>query len=146
MVGVVIALTGLGGCERSPEQARALVEARRASWERELGGIKEQHAILAARYQQQPGVAGGSAAALRLRAAVDGARQSIIDVKSQLDQAATRMEQAARRNDSAGEQTLEEESVRARAYLQALGEQLTVAAHQLEEFSRSEAGAKGNSP
>ena len=142
VVGVVSALTSVSGCERSPEQAHALVEAQRASWARELGGIKEQQAILATRLQQQGAAAGTSPAALRMRAVLDGARQSLVDVQNQLDQAATRMEQAARRNDQAGAQVLEEESVRAREYLQSLREQLTAASKQFEEFSRSGTEAK----
>jgi hypothetical protein len=145
ILGVITALTSVSGCERSPEQARALVEAQRASWTRELGGIKEQQAILATRFEQQSAGAGASPAALRVRAVFDGARQSIIDVQSQLDQAATRMEQAARRNDRAGAQVLDEESVRAREYLQSLREQLTAATQQLEEFSHRETEAKAAS-
>jgi hypothetical protein len=142
IVCVVSALTSVSGCERSPEQARALVEVQRASWARELGGIKEQHAILATRFQQQAAGADTSPAARRLRAVLDGARQSLVDVQNQLEQAATRMEQAARRNDQAGARVLDEESVRAREYLQSLREQLTAATQQFEEFSRSETEAK----
>jgi len=76
---------------------------------------------------------------------IDGARQSIVDVQRQLDQAATRMEQAARRNDRAGEQALDEESLLARQYLQSLGEQLTAAAQQFEQFSRHETESKASS-
>jgi len=146
---VVLALAafgaGVGGCERSPEQARAVVEARRASWARDLGGLKEQQALLAVRFEQQQAGGGGSAATLRLRAMIDGARQSIVDVQRQLDQAATRMEPAARRNDRAGEQALDEESLLARQYLQSLGEQLTAAAQQFEQFSRHETESKASS-
>ena len=62
-----------------------------------------------------------------------------------LDQAATRMEQAARRNDRVGDGALDEECLRARQYLETLGEQLTVAAEQVEEFSRGETAAKEKS-
>jgi len=145
VVTLTVIGAGASGCERSPEEARALVDARRASWARELGGMKEQQAILAARFEQQRAGADNSAAALRLRAVIEGARQSIVDVQSQLDQAATRMEQAARRNDRVGDGALDEECLRARQYLETFGEQLTVAAEQVEEFSRGETAAKEKS-
>jgi len=74
---------------------------------------------------------------MRARAVVDGTRQSITDVESQLAQAEGRMEQAVRRGGDAGERAIEEESVKARGYLQALGEELVEATQQLDQFSRT---------
>ena len=48
-VGIVLSLTVVAGCNRGVEAARAMIAERQASWARQLGGIKEQHAILAAR-------------------------------------------------------------------------------------------------
>jgi predicted solute-binding protein len=55
------------------------------------------------------------------------------------------MEQAFRRGGEAGERAVEEESARARSYLQALGEQLGTTAQQIEDISRSEDDAKQQS-
>jgi hypothetical protein len=129
------------GCERSAEASRALVAERRASWSRELAGIKEQQSALATRL----GGAGQGPAAQRTRAVLDGARQSITDVENQLAQAQQRMEQAIRRGGEDGRRAIDDESARARDYLQALGEQLVAAAQQLEEFSRSEDETKQKS-
>jgi hypothetical protein len=84
----------------------------------------------------------GGPAALRTRAVLDGARQSIADVESQLAQAEARMEQAIRRGGEAGQRSIDEESAKARSYLQALAEQLGAATRQLEDLSRNEAETK----
>ena len=134
------------GCERSAEASRAVVAERRASWAREIAGIKAQQAALAARLGQQGAGSAGGPAAVRTRAVLDGARQSIADVESQLAQAEARMEQAIRRSGEAGQHAIDDESVKARAYLQALGEQLGAAAQQLDDLSRSEDEPKQQSP
>jgi hypothetical protein len=141
-LGVVIALLSGVGCERSAEASRAIVAERRASWGREIAGIKEAHAALAARLGGQGSGLSGGPAALRTRAVLDGARQSIADVESQLAQAEARMEQAIRRGGEAGQRSIDEESAKARSYLQALAEQLGAATRQLEDLSRNEAETK----
>jgi len=77
---------------------------------------------------------------------LDGARQSIADVEIQLAQAANRVEQAIRRGGQAGEQAIDEESIRARGYLQGLGDQLSTAARQLDVLATSDEEAKRQSP
>lgn len=146
ILGILIALGSAAGCERSAEASRALAAERRASWSRELGGIKEQHAALVARLGQRGTDPNCSPATRRTRAVLDGLRQSITDVESQFAQAEPRMEQVLRRGGDVGQRSLDDESARARSYLQALGEQLVATAQQIEELSRSEDEAKQQSP
>jgi hypothetical protein len=139
VLGIVVALAWAAtGCQQSAEVARAQIAERRASWAREIAGIKEQNAALLARLGGRGVGSGASAAAVRMRATLDGGRQSIADVENQLAQAATRMEEATRRGGRAAEQAIEEESVRVRGYLQALGEQLGATARQLDEFGNQD--------
>jgi hypothetical protein len=143
-LGVAISLAWAAGCDRSAEASRAVVAARRASWAREIGGMREQQAALAARLSEQGTGSNAGPAALRTRAVLDGARQSIADVERQLAQADGRMEQAIRRGGEAGQHSIDDESANARGYLTALGEQLAAAARQLDGFSRSEAEASSS--
>jgi len=145
VLGVLIAVASVAGCERSAEASRALAAERRASWSRELSGIREQHAALVARFGERRNGGNASPAIVRTRAVLDGARQSIIDVDSQFAQAEMRMAEAFRRSGEAGERAVDEESARARSYLQALGEQLGTTAQQIEDISRSEDDAKQQS-
>jgi hypothetical protein len=140
------ALIAGSGCERNTEASRALIGERRASWAREIAGIKEQHAALAARLGGRGAGATGRPAEQRMQAVLDGARQSIVDVESQLSQAQTRMEQAVRHGGEAGRRAIDEESVKARGYMQALGEQLVTAAQQLDDLSKSADKTKAQSP
>jgi len=55
-------------------------------------------------------------------------------------------EGAVGRGGRAAEKTIDEESANARAYLQALGEQLVVVAQQLDESGRNDDGTKEQSP
>lgn len=141
----VVVVVG-AGCERSAEASRAVVAERRASWSREIAGIKQQQAALAARLGPQRTGAASGPATLRTRAVLDGARQSITDVESQLAQAEARMELAIRRGGEAGQHAIDDESVKARGYLQALGEQLAAAARQVDDLSRNEDEAKKQTP
>lgn len=126
------------GCERSADASRALVAERRAAWAREIAGIREQQAALASRMGSSGAGTGDSPAVRRTRAVLDGARQSIADVENQLTQASTRMEHEIRRGGEAGRQAIDDESARARGYLQSLGDQLGAAAQQVEELARNE--------
>jgi len=148
VAGAVLAAALIAGtgCERNTEAARALIAERRASWAREIAGIKEQHAALAARLGARGAGAIDRPADQRMHAVLDGARQSIVDVESQLSQAQTRMEQAIRRGGEAGQRAIDEESVKARGYMQALGEQLVTAAKQLDDLSKSEDKTQQPSP
>jgi len=145
-VAIVIALCAGVGCERSAEASRAIVAERRASWTREIAGIREQHAALAARLGGHGTGSSGGPAALRAHAVLDGARQSITDVENQLAQAEGRMQQAIHHGGEAGQRSIDEESAKARGYLQALAEQLGAAAGQLDELSQNENEAKKQSP
>jgi hypothetical protein len=140
---VVIVLAAVAGCERGGEASRALLAERRASWAREIAGLKAQHEVLATRLEGRPAPGAGAGAGAiaserRLRAVLDGARQSITDVESQFAQAEGRVDHAIRRGSQAGERALEEESARARSYLQALGEQLGAVARQADERARTD--------
>ena len=140
---VAIVLAWVAGCERGGEASRAVLAERRASWAREIAGLKSQHEVLAARLEGRPGAgAGASAADRRMRAVLDGTRQSIADVESQFAQAGGRVDQAIGRGSQAGERALEEESSRARSYLQKLGEQLGAVARQVDEHARTDDEAK----
>jgi len=133
----IVALIVTGGCDRSADASRTLIAGLRASWTREIAGLKSQHLALVARLGSRGTDSSDGPAAMRARAVVDGTRQSITDVESQLAQAEGRMEQAVRRGGDAGERAIEEESVKARGYLQALGEELVEATQQLDQFSRT---------
>src|SRR5262249_13907977 len=109
----------------------------RASWAREIAGIKSEHAALVARLGSQGADSKDGPAAIRARAVLDGTRQSIVDVENQLAQAEGRMEQTARGGGDAAQGMSDEESVKARGYLQALNEQLVVTAQQLDQFPRT---------
>ena len=143
---ILIALVSAAGCARSAEASRALVGARRASWAREVDGIKAQHAALAVRLGEQGAGFSTGPALLRTRAVLDGTRQSIADVEGQLAQAAERMERAIRRGGEDGQRAIDDESAKARGDLQALSEQLVAAATQLDDFSRSEDETKQKTP
>jgi hypothetical protein len=135
-LGVLIALAiAVGGCERSAEVSRAVLAQRRDSWSRELAGLREQHAALAARIDDRAGAARGPEV-IRTRAVLEGSRQSIVDVENQLQQTETRLEEAIRRGDSA-EKAIDQESALARGYLQGLGEQLGAAARQVDVLARN---------
>jgi len=132
---VAIGVLSAGGCERSAESSRALIAARRASWAREIAGIKEQHAALEARLGGQAAGPGAGPAEQRARAVLAGVRQSIDDVETQLAQAETRMQRAVGESGESGERAIDEESVKARSYLQALSDGIAAAAQQLEQMS-----------
>ena len=138
---VAIVLAAVAGCERGGEASRAVLAERRASWAREIAGLKAQHEVLATRLEGRPAPgegAGAAASERRMRAVLDGARQSIADVESQFAQAEGRVDQAIGRGSQAGERALEEESARARSYLQALGQQLGAVARQADERARTD--------
>jgi chromosome segregation ATPase len=140
---VVMVVASVAGCERGGEASRAVLAERRASWAREIAGLKSQHEVLATRFEGRSGTgAGASASERRMRAVLDGARQSIADVESQFAQAEGRVAQAIRRSTQAGEKALEEESARARSHLQALGEQLGAVARQADDRARTDDEAK----
>ena len=144
---VVIVLASVVGCDRGGEASRAVLAERRASWTREIAGLKAQHEVLATRLEGRPGAgAGATASERRMRAVLDGARQSIADVESQFAQAEGRVDQAIRRGSQAGERALEEESARARSHLQALGQQLGEVARQADERARTDDETKQATP
>jgi hypothetical protein len=139
-LGLAIALASPAGCDRSTEASRALIVERQASWTREIGAMRQQHAALAARIGQRETEGGDGPAEQRTLAVLEGARQSIADVESQLAQATPRLEAAATGGGEAGQRAIDEESARARAYLQALGEQLRTAGRQIDDFGRNQNG------
>lgn len=136
-LSVVIAIGITAGCEQGADFLRASLAQRRDSWSRELSGLKEQQAALAARLDERLGTSRGGPAAMRTRAVLDGARQSIVDVDNQLQQAGTRLEQAIRRGGDSGEKALDDESALARGYLQGLGQQLGAVAQQVDGLAQN---------
>lgn len=124
------------GCDQSAEVSRAVLAQRRDLWSRELARLRERHAALAARLDDQFGAARG-AEEMRTRAVLDGARQSIVDIEKHLRQAETRIEQAIRRGGDSGEKAIDQESALAREYLQGLDEQLGTAARQIDLLART---------
>jgi hypothetical protein len=140
---VVMVLASIAGCERGGEASRAVLAERRASWAREIAGLNQQYASLATRLGGRLGVgtgAGDTPAERRMRATLDGTHQAIADVETQLQQAAERIEQAIGRGGQVTEKTLDEESARARGYLHGLGEQLGLAARQVDELAWNHQG------
>ena len=135
------------GCERHADASRALLAERRASWGREIAALKSQHAALLARSEGLSGLhAAAGPSQQRMHVVLDGARQSIADVEIQLAQVESRVEPAIRRGGQASEQAINDESARARSYLQGLGEQLSSAARQLDVLASSDDEAKRQSP
>jgi hypothetical protein len=123
------------GCERTSEASRAALAERRESWSREIGGCNGQYAALEARLAGGAGTASrGGVAERRVRAVLEGTRQSIADVEIQLGQAAGRAEQAISRGREEGERAIETEGVNARASLQALNEQIGRTARQVDDY------------
>jgi hypothetical protein len=147
-LGLVVALTFAAGCEKSAESSRAMFAQRQESWSRELAEIKSEQATLAGRLDER--LAGqaerGTVAERRMRALLDSTRQSIADVEAQIRQAKGRVDQAARHGSQAARSAIDDESARARGYLQSLGEQLGATEQQLGQFAANEDEAKHASP
>jgi hypothetical protein len=146
VLGVAIALVAAVGCEQGADAQRAMLAQHRSSWTREIAGLKELHAALAARLNERLGGARGGPAGTRARAVIDGARQSIVDVENELDQAATRIDQAIRHGGDSGEKALKEESARARGYLQGLHDQIGGGARQVDALALGGNGTKQARP
>jgi hypothetical protein len=124
-------------CERDADSVRAALAARQASWARQLEGIKAQHAALADRLQRQPASpANASPATLRMRARLEGARQSLTDVEIQRRQIDQQIEQALTQGGDAAEKALEEVSARMNGYFEGLTADVTAAGGELDALSK----------
>jgi hypothetical protein len=138
------------GCQRDAETARALLRTQQASWERGLGSLKEQQAALKERFERQPpppATAPGdvSPTAMRMRAILDGGRQSLVDIESQIRQVPDRLEPAMGRGPEVAEKALEQESARINDYLKSMSDQLALAGRELDGYGKSGAASKTGS-
>lgn len=145
-LALAVLLASSTACERTSEASRASLARRRNSWAGELAGLKEQQAALAARLDGRMASAAGSVAQRRMWATLDGARQAIADTELELQQAESRIEHAIERGSAVGQKSMEDESSKARSYLQALGEQIATAARQIDEFAQNESETKHTTP
>ncbi len=125
------------GCERDADSVRTALALRQDSWARQLESIKAQHSALTERFQRQPASrADVSPAVLRMRARLDGARQSLADVEIQRRQIDQRIEQALSRGGDAAEKALEEVIAVMNGYFEGLTADLTAAGSELGELSK----------
>jgi hypothetical protein len=136
---VCVAVIGiaLAGCQHDVERLRLELTARQASWDRQLGTIKAEHASLKERFGREignTGVAATNPAALRARATIDGLRQSIADVEIQARQVGPRLEEATTHGSDAAEKLLEQESARMNGTFQALVADLAATTQQVNDF------------
>jgi hypothetical protein len=77
---------------------------------------------------------------MRLRAALDGATQSLVDVEGQMRQVGPRIEQAIGEGGDVAEKALDEETSRMTAYLQGVAADLASVGRQLDEVRGRDRG------
>ena len=132
---LLIAGIALGGCQRDAESIKAALAARRATWDRELGSIKARKAAVDERLgRKAAAMKPGSPAVERIRAMLDGARQSLIDVEMQENQIGPNLVKL--RSGEEAEKALEQESQRMSEYLVQLTAGIGAAGRALDEVDR----------
>jgi hypothetical protein len=136
-------------CNNANDVLRQELRAEQASWERELATLKAQQVVLKERFDRQSGaivVNPGAVpvAQLRLRAILDGARQSAVDVELETRQSAARAEQAIARSSDEGEKSLTREREQMRTYLQGLTSQVATAGRELDDLANTGSVSKAN--
>jgi hypothetical protein len=137
---VLLLLVGLailpGACRSSDDVIRAALAAETAGWQRELRTLADRHAALAVRVPP-PGREGPGDR--RLRATLDGFRQSMADVNGQMRQIAPRVEQALKQTPATAQTTLEKEAALMDSYLRGLAADLNSAEQQSDLLAADEA-------
>ena len=132
---LIVAL--VASCERDAESLRSQLTAKQAAWERQIGSLRALQSSMQERFERQPppavAVAGGvSAPHQRMRAILDGSRQSLADLHLQIRQASPRLEPEIARGGEASETALEAEASRIGGLLQQLSGQLTSVGQELD--------------
>ena len=129
-------LSFLTACERGTDGVHAALSGRQSGWHRDLENVRAQLAQLRQRF---PATARAVAPQnLRIRAALDGADQSVADIDRQVTEVAASVDAASVHGASAAEQALEQGSTRMNDYLSALASDVAAAGRQLDEFETNE--------
>jgi hypothetical protein len=133
----VLIVAFVASCERDPESLRSQLTAKQAAWERQVSSLRALQSSMQERFERQPPpavalVGGVSAPHQRVRAILDGSRQSLADLHLQIRQAGSRLEPEITRGGEASEHALDAEATRIGALLQQLSGQLTSVAQELE--------------
>ena len=127
----------VASCERDAESLRSQLVAKQAAWERQVGSLRAIQSSMQERFERQPPaavtVAGGvSAPHARVRAILDGSRQSLADLHLLIRNASSRLEPEIAGGGEASESALEAEAARLGGLLQQLSGQLTSISHELD--------------
>ena len=83
------------GCERSADGAKALLISRQSDWGRSVVTLQQQEVVLRERFDHlraSPSAGVGLAVAARTRAVLDGSRQSLVDVGTEIRQVGSRFD------------------------------------------------------
>jgi chromosome segregation ATPase len=142
-------ICAMTSCTSASDGLRQELKNDQASWERQVAILKAEQAVLRERFDRQssnrvahPGEI--QPAELRLRAVLEGARQSAVDVELEARQSAARAEQAIARGADEGEKSLTREREQMRTYLQGLTSQVATAGRDLDDLANSGSVSKAN--
>jgi uncharacterized protein involved in exopolysaccharide biosynthesis len=137
-LGILVAVVG---CQRDADSMRAQLAQEQGTWARELDALRARQDVLEQRFRSQPtavpSVPGGvSAPHVRVRAILDGSRQSLADVDLQIRQAGSRLEPALSRGGEAADKAIADERERIAGLLRRLSEQLVTVSGELDDVGK----------
>jgi hypothetical protein len=137
LIAPIAASVLLTACERDPDSLRAQLTAKQASWEGRISSLRALQTTMQERFERQPrpavAAAGGvSAPHQRVRAILDGSRQSLADIHLQIRDVGSRLEPDLVRGGDAADKALETETARIGTLLQQMSGQLASVGQELD--------------